>query len=385
LILIQLSLYMPAYIQKISTFTPQNTYRQDVIREKMKLLIADNEVQRRVIHTIYSRSGIQTRHSVLRDFHDTETPELYFNGHGFTPGTASRNKLYEKYGRIHFVETARRTISENSRVSAKDITHLITISCTGFYAPGPDYDIITQLGLKPSTERYHIGFMGCYAAITGLKLAYRICAASKYANVLLIANELCTLHFQGGNEMDDLISASVFADGSAGVIVSSAEPEHGLYFEVCDFATEILNEGSDDMAWTIGDTGFNMVLSSYIPDILSNNLNQFLQPVLSRFQLDQQDIDIWAIHPGGRSILDRVEKQLDLNDDALNYSRHILSEFGNMSSATILYVLKEILEDPGKADERLNVFAMAFGPGITIESGYFIRHQKLNSRTLSDH
>jgi len=129
------------------------------------------------------------------------------------------------------------------------------------------------------------------------------------------------------------------------------------------------------MAWTIGDTGFNMVLSSYIPDILSNNLEKFLRPVLGKFQLTQSNIDRWAIHPGGRAILDRLEKQLELDEDSLRFSRKVLSEFGNMSSATILYVLKEILEDRIEPEKKLNVFAMAFGPGITIESGYFIRHQ----------
>jgi predicted naringenin-chalcone synthase len=366
---------MSAYIQQISTFTPRHSYNQDEIREKMKKLIADSEVKRRVIHRIYSRSGIKTRHSVLRDFHDSEKPELYFNGHGFTPGTETRNRLYEKFGRHQFVETARKTIDEHQPVSADEITHLITISCTGFYAPGPDYDIIKQIGLKASTERYHIGFMGCFAAITGLKLAARICDSNPDANVLVISNELCTLHFQGGSEMDDLISASVFADGSAGTIVSSVKPANHTFFEIRDFASEILNEGSDDMAWTIGDTGFNMVLSSYIPDILSNNLEKFLLPVLGKFQLTQSNIDRWAIHPGGRAILDRLEKQLELDEDSLRFSRKVLSEFGNMSSATILYVLKEILEDRIEPEKKLNVFAMAFGPGITIESGYFIRHQ----------
>jgi predicted naringenin-chalcone synthase len=365
---------MTAFIQNISTLTPPYSYRQDEIREKMKELVADSEVKRRVIHQIYTRSGIETRHSVLQDFHLTETPELYFNGHGFTPGTEARNKLYETLGRNQFVETARKTIEENSQVTVNEITHLVTISCTGFYAPGPDFDIIKQLGMKASTERYHIGFMGCFAAITGLKLAFRICSSDKDANVLVVSNELCTLHFQGGSEMDDLISASVFADGSAGAIVSAKKPERTSSYEIRDFATEILNEGSGDMAWTIGDTGFNMVLSSYIPEILSNNLEKFLKPVLNRFRLTASDIHRWAIHPGGRAILDRVEKQLNLCNGSLHSSRKVLSEFGNMSSATILFVLKDILEDNYSSGDELNVFALAFGPGITIESGYFVRH-----------
>lgn len=365
---------MPAYIQAIATYTPEYSYEQDILREKMKDLVAENDLHRRLIHQIYSRSGIQTRHSVLKDFKDQKNRELYYNGHGATPGTGIRNKIYERKGREMFVNIAQKVMDVYPEISPESITHLITISCTGFYAPGPDYDIIKALNLKPSIERYHLGFMGCYAVLPGLKLAAHICQSDPDANVMIVSNELCTLHFQGGTKTDDLISASVFADGSAGTIVTPDKPDSKNYFQISDFASTIIEEGSEEMTWSIGDTGFNMVLSTYIPEILSKNLDDFLGPVLEQYKLVRDDISLWAVHPGGRAILDRVEQQLNFPSDTLKYSRKILSDYGNMSSATVLFVLSEILTEKETESTPKNVLAMAFGPGITIESGHLVKH-----------
>jgi predicted naringenin-chalcone synthase len=255
------------------------------------------------------------------------------------------------------------------------IKTLITLAIIGalLYA-APFADVVRDLGLDGSVERFHVGFMGCYAAIPGLKLAARICENRPAAKVMVIASELCSIHFQGGNSTDELISASVFGDGAAGVIVSQKKPENRAFFEVHEFSSTITEEGSEDMAWTIGDTGFNMVLSAYIPEILSNNLNGFIDPVLKNYTLDITDIHRWAVHPGGRAILDKIEHQLQLPENRLYYSRKVLSRYGNMSSATILFVLKEILEEKEMEADQENVFVMAFGPGITIESGILIKH-----------
>lgn len=369
---------MPAFIQKIATSVPDYSYLQDDLRERMKSLIASTDLQRRVIHQIYSNSGIKTRHSILDDFRNEGVPELYFNGHGTLPGTGMRNKLYEKRGRELYIETARKLLQGTDAPSG-EITHLITISCTGFYSPGPDYDIIKNLNLNPNIERYNLGFMGCYAAIPGLKMAYQICNSNSKARIMVISNELCTLHFQGGTSTDELISASVFADGAAGVIVSRDKPTSGNHFEIKEFASTIIEEGAGDMAWTIGDTGFNMVLSTYIPELLSSNLDEFLNPVLKQYNLRRSDVDCWAVHPGGRAILDKIEQQLQLPPNTMKYSRKVLSEYGNMSSATILFVLKEILEGGKSKFEQENVFTMAFGPGLTIESGLLVKHSENHS------
>ncbi|MEX2585682.1 MAG: type III polyketide synthase, partial [Balneolaceae bacterium] len=259
-----------------------------------------------------------------------------------------------------------------SGLSPDSVTHLITVSCTGFYAPGPDYDLIKGLGLDPNTERYHLGFMGCYASISGLKLASRICAGDPSATVMVVSTELCTLHFQGGTDPDDLISSSVFGDGSAGAIVTATRPGTGTCLKLNDFSSIITQNGADEMAWTIGDTGFRMVLSTYIPNLLSENLSPFLAPLFKRFHLDIGEIDLWAVHPGGRRILDRFEQELELNQNQLKYSRSVLKQYGNMSSVTTLTVLKEILADDLPTSGG-NLLALAFGPGLTIESAWMER------------
>ncbi|MEX2574655.1 MAG: type III polyketide synthase [Balneolaceae bacterium] len=358
---------MSAYIQHISTTVPDHSYRQKELREQMKNRVATTGLHRKLIHQIYSSSGIDTRHSILDDFRKGGKQALYYNGNGDVPGTAARNNLYKEKARILFTETAGKII-QAGRTPPEKITHLITISCTGFYAPGPDFDIIRALGLDPAIERYHLGFMGCYAAISGLKLAFRICNSNPSAEVMVISSELCTLHFQGGTSTDELISASVFADGAAGAVVSARKPVSGSYFQLRDFASVLSDEGSEDMAWTIGDTGFKMVLSTYIPNILSKNLDSFLETLLSRYRLSMDQIARWAVHPGGRAILDRIENQFNLPADSLTYSRKVLSGYGNMSSATVLYVLKEILDEDGPETGAENVLALSFGPGLTMES-----------------
>ncbi len=357
---------MPSsYIHQIETVVPDHLYRQEEVREKMKNIVQGSDRDKRIIHHLYSRSGIEKRYSVVDDFQSDSSHSLFFNGQGSSPGTRSRNDTYIREGRKLFIRTARELI-DNSVFRAEDITHLITVSCTGFYAPGPDIDIIKSLALSPSIERYHLGFMGCYASIPALKLADQICRSNPEASVMIVSVELCTIHFQAHPRMDNLLSASVFADGGAGAIVSSRKPENHAY-QIDGFASSITEKGAGDMAWSIGDNGFNMVLSNYIPELLSKGLESFLKPVLKPFGLNQDQIDLWAVHPGGRAILDKVEKTLSLSDDTLSASRKVLSDFGNMSSATILFVLKEFL-NRSHSKPKNQTLAMAFGPGLTLEA-----------------
>jgi predicted naringenin-chalcone synthase len=228
-----------------------------------------------------------------------------------------------------FIEVAEKLL-KNSRFEPKDITHLVTVSCTGFYAPGPDFDIIQSLELNSSIERYHLGFMGCYASIPALKMARQFCQANENATVLVVSVELCSIHFQANTKMDNLLSSTVFADGAAGAIVSNKNPETQT-FRLDGFASSINKKGSDDMAWSIGDTGFNMILSNYIPDLLKNGMDDFLADIMNQFNINQN------------------------------------STYGNMSSATILFVLKELLGQPADKTEK-KTLAMSFGPGLTLES-----------------
>lgn len=363
---------MSSYIHHIQTAVPEFKYSQDELRDRMKEIVGGNDKHQRLLHYIYGRSGIKNRHSVVDDFKNEGSFELFFNGQGAAPGTKSRNDIYIKKGRELYVDVAQKLIN-TSDFDTGDITHLITVSCTGFYAPGPDYDIIKSLGLDNSIERYHLGFMGCYAVLPALKLARQLCAANEDATVMIVSVELCTLHFQAQPVVDDLISASVFADGAAGTLVSSREPKNNPYFSIDSFASAITEKGKEDMAWSIGDHGFNMTLSSYVPELLSDGLKPYLNPIFERYGISLTDIDLWGIHPGGRAILDKVEQTLELPENSLSSSRSVLSDYGNMSSATILFVLKHLLnEASGTGSQR--TLAMAFGPGLTIESALLSKH-----------
>ncbi len=355
---------MPTFIHRIETATPQYSYRQDEIRDRMKEIVPGDERDRRIIHHLYGRSGIETRYSVVDDFRTDGSHSLFFNGQGATPGTKNRNETYINEGRKLFVDVAKKLI-QNSTFAPDDITHLITVSCTGFYAPGPDFDIIRATGIPASVERYHLGFMGCYASIPALKMAHQICKANSDANVMIVSVELCTIHFQANNQMDNLLSSSVFADGGAGAIITNKPPEKTGY-RIDGFASAITENGAEDMAWSIGDQGFNMTLSNYIPDILGDGLEDFLKPVFEQFAIAPDDISEWGVHPGGRAILDKVEQTMKLPKTMLSMSRAVLSDYGNMSSATILFVLKGLLNQ--KSEFQGKTLAMAFGPGLTIES-----------------
>ena len=366
---------MPVFIHDIATSVPTYFSDQQHIREVMKKQVGTDRKTQAIIHRIYTQSGIQKRHSVVQDFEPNPHGQLFFNGQVKTePGTAARNKVYEEESKKLFGDVGRKLLADNPHISSEEITHVITVSCTGFYAPGPDYELVKALKLKPSTERFHVGFMGCYAAFPAMKMARSFCEANPDAVVLLVSAELCSLHFQFKNDVDNLLSGSVFADGAAGMIVSSKRPEKPA-FEFRRFASSLVPKGEKDMAWTIGDSGFNMVLSTYVPDIIKENLDSVIQPLYDTYQLSRSDIDYWAIHPGGRSILDKIEESLQLKSEQVSASRNVLAEFGNMSSATVLFVLKKLLESNLKAGQ--NILSMAFGPGLTIESGLLkVHHPK---------
>ncbi|MEX0720067.1 MAG: type III polyketide synthase [Balneolaceae bacterium] len=367
---------MPVYIHDISTSVPDAFSRQQHIREVMKRHVGKDRKTQAIIHRIYTQSGIEKRHSVVEDFSPNDRGTLFFNGQAKSePGTGARNKVYESEAKKLFVNVANKLMENNPHIQPKEVTHVVTVSCTGFFAPGPDYEIVKALNLKPTTQRFHVGFMGCYAVFPALKMAQAFCTADPNAVVLVISAELCTLHFQFKNSVDNLLSGSVFADGAGGMILSSKKPMK-RNFEINQFASSLAPNGEKDMAWTIGDAGFDMVLSTYVPDIIKQNFESVIQPLYDQFRIGKKDIDYWAIHPGGRSILDKIEKALLLKPNQISASRKVLADFGNMSSATVLFVLKEIFESGLKEGQK--ILPMAFGPGLTIESGLLTFHESQN-------
>lgn len=368
---------MPVYLHNISRSVPEHKYEQTFLREKMKEYVSDKRSVRKIIHRIYSNAGIQYRHSVVKDFHANGDPRIFFRDDGSleVPSTGQRNSIYAKKGKEMYVDIARKLLSEHPEIEKEDITHIVTVSCTGFFAPGPGFEIIKRLGLSPTTQRYHLGFMGCYAMFPALKMAKSFCQSDKDAVVMVISLELCSLHFQASETVDHLISASIFADGGAGALVSRRTPPKNMpHIALHSFASSVVEQSESDMAWTIGDTGFDMILSTYVPEIINSNLPGTIQPLFQDHDTVPESISHWAIHPGGRAILDKIENSFKLEPDQLASSRAVLSEYGNMSSATILFVLKHMLELPMKAGPE-PILAMAFGPGLTIESGLFTKEK----------
>lgn len=370
------------YIHHIETLTPRFEYNQAEVGEKLAADLQDPRTAR-MMRVLSRTSGIERRYSVLPDYLDGQEPVLFrrdANGRRIEPGTQERNQCFIRNCSEMSVEIARRAVENAEGFSATDITHVITVSCTGFYSPGADFQIVTALGLPESTERYHLGFMGCYAAVPALKMARQFCMARPDAVVLVVCIELCTLHLQVLPETDNLLANTLFADGAAAAIVSSREPaasRPALAME--EFASALAPEGKGDMAWVIGDSGFNMVLSSYVPDIIGANVARIMADLFSGTERCVEEVDLWAIHPGGKLILDKVEKALGFAPEQIEASRSVLRDYGNMSSATVLFVLKRLL-DQATAPQR-TVCAMAFGPGLTVET---LLAELLPARTATD-
>jgi len=242
------------------------------------------------------------------------------------------------------------------------ITHLIVVSCTGFVAPGLDFQLAQVLGLAPSVERTVVGFMGCSAALPGLKLAYHAVRSNPRARILLVALELCTLHLQESKSLDELLSFLLFGDGCAAALVTAEAQGAGIV----GFSALPLPGTSELLTWRIGSLGFEMHLSGKVPSTICRNLPPALPALLA--DVGKSDVALWAVHPGGRTVLDAALKALEIENEALAYSRDVLRDFGNMSSAGVLFVLAKMIA----SRTRGMGCAMAFGPGITVEAMRFL-------------
>lgn len=385
---------MPAVrVRTIQTAVPETVIAQPRVRDLFAAQPGLSRLATRLVGASFDASGIDTRHTVIRDFAEGAAPGAFLaEGVLQAPGTAERNALYAEQSAALAVEAGRAALAATARegITAADVTHVITVSCTGFVAPGPDYVLVRELGLAPSTQRFHVGFMGCYAVFPALRMARAFCEADPDAVVLIVSVELCTLHVRSSDDADQIVASSVFADGAAAAVVTAREPAHtpdahtpdadtpdaatppAPMLELDALETVLTPVGEGDMAWTIGDHGFEMVLSSYVPKIIDEHVTGALEPLLGPLLPHAAEaITHWAVHPGGRSILDRVQAKLELAPAQLAPSREVLRRYGNMSSATILFVLKELLERLGEDDEGHRVCAMAFGPGLTVETGLF--------------
>ena len=355
---------MPAIVH-IETIVPDFRYSQSEIGERMKTLTQDRRAKQ-YIGGIYADSGIEFRHSVLSDFSITAGQAEGSERALKSMPTGSRNQIFCDESKKLISKLAKKTFQNFKGFAPSEITHVITVSCTGFYNPGPDLQLVTELGLANSVERYHLGFMGCYAAFPALRLANQFCQNNPSAKVLILCLELCTLHFQNDENLDVLLANSIFSDGAAIALVQNNPVEGTPHIGLERFSSQILFQAEKDMAWTIGNHGFEMVLSKYIPKIIAANIKQLVEDDLAPQNLALKNIDTWAVHPGGKSILDKVEESLGLNGVQLEASRNTLKMYGNMSSATIIFVLQKILTETKSTAQT--IYGMAFGPGLSIES-----------------
>ncbi|MCA9296902.1 MAG: type III polyketide synthase, partial [Phycisphaerales bacterium] len=324
----------------------------------------------RILTTAYRRTGIETRHTLF-DGPESETrfpPAILRDDAG--PTTGDRMQLYAQHAGA-LAHDACAMALHHATISPEAITHLISVSCTGFIAPGVDVQLIHALGLPAGTPRTAIGFMGCHGALNGLRIARALVDADPSAVVLMCCVELCSLHFAYGWNPERIVANALFADGAGAVIVAGPDaPVHApaAAWTIVSDATEILPDTTDPMSWTIGDHGFEMTLSPTVPDRIHNALPSFLTRWLGD-DIDIAAINAWAVHPGGPRILDAVEASLELPPAALDISRTILRTCGNVSSVTLLLILHAMTD----ANVAGPLLMLAFGPGLTIEAAHLTR------------
>lgn len=351
-----------ATIRAIGTAVPSTTLDQGRVRDLFSGQPGIGRLAGRLVPAAFNASAVDHRHTVLDELDAARPAGTFRDDEGVlrSPSTGTRNDRYRELAPPLFVAAARDAVTR-AGVAPASITHLVTVSCTGFTQPGPDIDVVEQLGLPAGVFRHHIGFMGCCAAFPALRIAAAFAEAAPDAVVLVVCAELCTLHVRASDDPDQIVANSVFGDGAAAAVVAA----DGAGLRLDGFATAVVPEGASEMAWNIGDEGFEMVLSTAVPKLVGQHVPGAVASLLAADGAPA-DVPVWAVHPGGRAILDRTQEALALPDSAMVSSRAVLRDHGNMSSATVLFVLRDAVErglEDGSA-----VVALAFGPGLTVES-----------------
>jgi len=352
-----------SYITAIGTATPPHRFSQQTIADFMVRAMQLDDAEAKKLRALYRATGIESRYSVLPDYGKTADYEFYANSGDMNPLPSTKRRL--EVFRKHAVElscTAART-AMSDRIAPKDITHLIVVSCTGFYAPGLDIDLVKKLGLRQDIQRTCINFMGCYAAFNALKLADSFCGNDPESKVLIVCTELCSLHFQKTNTDDNLLANALFGDGSASMIVEG-KTRKGLNLKPEIFQCDLATNGEEDMAWSVGDLGFEMKLSAYVPEIIQSGIKQLTAKLMG----STSDVSYFAIHPGGKRILEVIEKELGMTKEQNVYAYDVLRRYGNMSSPTVIFVLNELCKNLNGVDHNKKILSFAFGPGLTLES-----------------
>ncbi len=356
-------------ITSISTSVPNHKHEQEALFAFADKVYSKDAVDTRKLKFLYHQSGIDVRYSAIADFSVEAAKRSFFSREEDLepfPSVEQRMGIYNRVA-LQLAEDATMGCVQG-KIELKEITHLITVSCTGMSAPGLDLQLAERLSLKANVQRTSVNFMGCYAAIHGLKLANAFCCADKNAKILVVCVELCTLHFQKEITVDNITSSLLFADGCGAMLIEADSSEKGLILE--DFYSEVNFKGKNEMAWQISSTGFLMTLTGYVPELIKQDFEALVNRALAHAGKQKNAITDWCIHPGGRKILDAIGQCLSLQNNDLHLSYDILKRYGNMSSATIVFVLKEIMDKYQNANKADNptVFGAAFGPGLTMET-----------------
>jgi predicted naringenin-chalcone synthase len=355
-----------SYITAIETAVPEYCHTQGKITSFYENSTSDLSVRRK-IRSIASKAEIDTRYSVLSDFSNVPEDFTFFSKNSSIepePTLTQRMACFKTEALQLSLKAIRKIKDLESTKSS--ITHIITVTCTGLFTPGLDVEIIKELDLSPFTQRSSVNFMGCNAAILALNSANSICNSIPNSKVLIVCVELCTIHFQKNYSDDYILSTALFGDGCAAVMVESNSSDASSYngLLVKSFNSLLIHKGHQEMAWQITEKGFIMNLTSYVSEMINGSMKEFLNGI----SLDKHSIDYWAIHPGGKRILDDFSETLDIDKTKLYHSYDVLKRYGNMSSPTVLFVLKQVIESNERAKKGETIFSAAFGPGLSIET-----------------
>ncbi|HRD56138.1 MAG TPA: type III polyketide synthase [Parachlamydiaceae bacterium] len=355
---------MEASILAISTAVPSYALNQEKIADFFIDALSIRPEKADEIRQMHKNSKIRTRYSVLSDFGKSRS-EWEFLGSEFPkkiPGMGKRNDIYKIEAPKLGMQAAKKALESWGR-NREEITHVISVSCTGALAPGLEFSLMKSLNLKATTERFGINFMGCFGAFKGLLVAKAFAKENPNHRILLVCTELCSLHFQAEETADNMLGNSLFSDGAAAVIVGThLKPDEKPLWQIKNTCSIGLDDTLDKITWEAGNEGFLMKLSHKIPVLLGRNIQSFSKSLLG-VDFSHDEIN-WAVHPGGKSIIQAIEKKLDLREDQTRASWDVLENYGNMSSATFLFVLNQLLEQKSKKQWTAGV---GFGPGLSIE------------------
>ena len=341
-----------AYINLIETIDAPYLYSQSAMSDWiLEGIEGDNQ---RKFRWLLNHAGISSRRIVLPDFGPGAKEKWLYKNPNEAPRIQERMVVFQEQAGI-LINKLKKQFFYKTGLAREEITYLITISCTGISAPGLDFQAQQLLGLPSNVMRLSINFMGCYAAFHGMKLAKTICEAEPNAKVLIVDIELCSLHFQTGSTLDEILANGLFADGAAMILVSNRAEG----FKMNSFFQDTAANSENEMAWRLTGHQFEMRLSTYVPDILSAHIHNFMMNNGGKEAVE------FAFHPGGKKILDACRDALELEKEDLKESYEVLKNYGNMSSVTIFYILQKKLSKGGNGQ----IFTAAFGPGLTMEGG----------------